>query len=414
MKQLARVTALIVFTLGLVALVWIFSSAVLLFTLSLVVAGAVRPLALRLMQRGMGRSTAYGTVFVAVLVVLGALLVAVVPQLLNELQYVTNDLLRFYDKVLVSWPHGAEWQQTVVQELPSHTVLLDSIAGEQGSGIATTVIGFGSSLFDVLAQLVVAISLSVYWATDQLHFERLWLSLVSPRLRPRARTIWRLVETEMGAYIRSELIQSVLAGIFLGLMYRFIGLPYPALLALWAGVVWLIPWVGVILALVPAALVGWAVSPLATGLAVVATISVFAFMQIWVEPRLYGRTRISPILVLLVLMVMAQYAGILGMLLAPPVAAAIQILGRQLLFKPAVRQVNPELMAQIVDLRSRLATVRLAAQGDQELDSHQALNLFQRVEELIDKSHAMLDTSGMLVEIKEEPAAPSQPAPQAG
>jgi predicted PurR-regulated permease PerM len=47
------------------------------------------------------------------------------------------------------------------------------------------------------------------------------------------------------------------------------------------------------------------------------------------------------VLVVITLMVMAQYAGILGMLLAPPLAAMIQILGRELWFAPARQSRRP-------------------------------------------------------------------------
>ena len=62
MKRLAQVTATIILTIGLVVLLWMFSSAVLLFVMSLVIAGAVRPLVVRLIARGFSRGAAYALV----------------------------------------------------------------------------------------------------------------------------------------------------------------------------------------------------------------------------------------------------------------------------------------------------------------------------------------------------------------
>ncbi len=405
MKQLARVTALVVLTLALVALVWMFSSAVLLFLLSLVVAAAVRPFAVRLMQRGLRRSLAYGIVYALIVVLLASLLVVITPGLLQEIQRASDSALQAYSRILVNWPKGRPWQRKIVPALPPSQALIDTLAGERGSALFGRVLGFSSGLFDVLAQLVVALSLSIYWASDQRRFERLWLSLISAHERPRARTIWRDVEREVGDYVRSEVSQSLLAGVSLGLGYYFIGLPYPILLALWAALGWLIPWVGVLLALIPAVLVAWPLGIVGMIGAALLTIGVFVVMEVWVEPRLYGRSRVSPVLVVIVLMIMAQYAGILGMLLAPPLAAATQILARSLWFRPVPRSQPTALLAQLVDLRTRLAHLRLESSASDEINTPQLQSLFVHTEELLDKTHATLATGGMLVQVVESDAS---------
>ncbi len=348
MKRLAQVTAMIVLTIGLVVLLWMFSSAVLLFVMSLVIAGAVRPLVVRLIARGFSRGAAYALVYVMIFTMLGSLIVVIANGLLNELQRAGDQLLQTYTSIMLRWPNGADWQQRIAAELPTREELLTALAGDQGSTIARGVVGFGTSLFDLLAQLVIVLSLSIYWSIDQEHFERLWLSLINAKHRARARSIWRSVEREVGAYVRSEATQGLLAAIVLGLAFYELGLPYPILLALWAGLAWLIPWVGVVLALIPATLVGLLTGPADAALAAAVTIAVFVGLEVWVEPRLYGRGRVSPVLVVITLMVMAQYAGILGMLLAPPLAALIQILGRELWFSPPAKVLAPDTTAQLI------------------------------------------------------------------
>ena len=68
------------------------------------------------------------------------------------------------------------------------------------------------------------------------------------RRRRAAREVWEAVEIELGAYVRSEAIQSIAAGLLLWTGYRLLGQPYPVLLAIAGAVAWLIPWVGVLLA----------------------------------------------------------------------------------------------------------------------------------------------------------------------
>ncbi|MCZ7672142.1 MAG: AI-2E family transporter [Chloroflexi bacterium] len=74
---------------------------------------------------------------------------------------------------------------------------------------------------------LVILFLSLYWSLDRVRFERLWLSLLPPEQRARARDIWQTIESDLGSYIRSEVAQSLLAGLLLGLGYWALGSPTP-------------------------------------------------------------------------------------------------------------------------------------------------------------------------------------------
>ena len=117
-------------------------------------------------------------------------------------------------------------------------------------------LGITLGAFDLLGQLMIVLVLSVYWSADQEHFKRLWLSLLPFERRARARLIWQTLESGLGAYLRSQVIQTVLAVILLGIGYQVLGLQYPVALALIGAIGWLIPWVGVLLAVIPAAVGG--------------------------------------------------------------------------------------------------------------------------------------------------------------
>ncbi len=397
MKQLARVTATILFTIGLVGLMWMFSAAVLLFLVSLVIASAVRPFAQRLIDRGLNRGVAYGLVYFASFIFFGSLFAVISRGLLSELQRAGDQLLNLYTRITLSWPQGQEWQQTIAGELPSRQELIDYIAGADGTSVVNSIVGFSSGVFDFLAQLVILLSLSTYWAVDQNRFERLWLSLINAKHRQRARTIWRSVELEVGAYVRSEVAQSSLAGISLGIVFELIGLPYPTLLALWIAIAWLVPWVGVLLALIPAVAVGLLVNLPVTLLAGLSTIVIFAILQIWVEPRLYGANRVSPVLVILILMLMAQAFGILGMLIAPPLAATIQILGRELWFsKSSEEQLADTYRNQLHALRERLVTIQTGDITAEVAATAQHQSYIRQIEGLMDQTQAALGSAGML------------------
>src|SRR5690348_16983633 len=127
MKRLAQVTALILLTIALVVTLWMFSSAVMLFLLSLVVAAAVRPFAAPLIARGFNRAAAYSLIFAFCFLFFGGLIALITGRLFNELQLASNRLLDAYNAITINWPRGADWQQRIASELPSRQALIDTL-----------------------------------------------------------------------------------------------------------------------------------------------------------------------------------------------------------------------------------------------------------------------------------------------
>ena len=155
------------------------------------------------------------------------------------------------------WLQGSAIQQALLGRLPPPSKLFEAITGDQGQLVLPALLGITQSITVVVSGVFIILFLSIYWSINQIHFERLWLSLLPSGQRKQARGIWRTVEPDTGAYIRSQVIHSLLAGLLLGLGYWLIGSPYPALLALIGALACLIPVVGPALALI-SVLIGWA------------------------------------------------------------------------------------------------------------------------------------------------------------
>ena len=164
------------------------------------------------------------------------------------------------------------------------------------------ILGFTQGIGGVVSDAFIILFLSLYWSINQIHFERLWLSLLPSGQRKQARGIWRTIELDLGAYIRSEVVQSLLAGLLLGLGYWLLGSPYPALLALIGALAWLIPVVGCALAMILPLLVGLLTSVQLGLTTALYTLVVLIALEVWVEPRLFRRKWDNPILTVVMLL----------------------------------------------------------------------------------------------------------------
>jgi predicted PurR-regulated permease PerM len=223
------------------------------------------------------------------------------------------------------------------------------------------------------------------------HFERLWLSLLAVEKRAPARDIWRLMEAESGRYLRSELVQSIAAGILLNWGFRLLGHPYPVLVAFLGALAWMIPWLGgifTILAAVALALpagvsagaIDW---PMAISCGCF-TLVVLTLLEFYVEPRLFDRSRYNSLLIVLLAIGLTDLFSVLGLLLAPPLAAALQILGERLIAQRTAKA-QPQVLRAELPLRERLVHLRQILEENNE-QRPQLLSLVSRLEGLVQQA----------------------------
>jgi predicted PurR-regulated permease PerM len=131
----------------------------------------------------------------------------------------------------------------------------------------------------------------------------------------------------MGGYLRAVAINMVAVGVATGLACAILGLPSPLLLGLFAGVTAAVPLVGPFLGIVPPALLGFTVSPTYPILVLLVLAIIQAVDANTVIPLVMNRVVALPSLaVVLALLIGGAVAGLVGALLAVPIASAMQVL----------------------------------------------------------------------------------------
>jgi putative permease len=364
-KQIVWLGTAVMTTLLALALLWQFRLVVVYVLLSLALAAALRPLFKRPAGQPLAARLALLLFYLAALGGFIFLLAAGGGAAIRDIQEIAqkaapadaipdlahpmgHDAWR-----LPVWLQGGVLQEALDTRLPPPSQLLAILIGGQGDLVLSTLLGFTQGLFSLISGLLIILFLSVYWSLDQSRFERLWLSLLPPGQRKQMRDIWQTVEADLGLYIRSQAAQTLLAGLLLGLGYWLLGSPYPALLAIIGGLALLIPLVGPLLAIVPPLLLGLLSSVPLSLLTAVYTLIVVMVLKWWIKSRLAQRAEVNPMLTIVILIALADVYGLLGILFAPPLAAACQILWTRLISHRAVSAAA----AQVSDLKERQAAV---------------------------------------------------------
>ena len=357
MTKVMRYTVVVITTLAILLLLWQFGIAIVLFLLSLAVAAALRPLITNLMGSKVSKRLALGIVYSLLVVSIVSFLFFIGPAFLEDLQRASDDFITNYDRAKVEWPQsGSLFQKAMAEQLPPSTDLYQALTSDEGIPALRGIFGIAQNFFSSLGHIAIVIVLSLYWSADQLRFERLGLSFLPSPYHSKALHTWRSIEMGVGAYIRSELVQSILTGLLLWVIYRTLGIPYPTMLAVWGAIVRLIPWFGALIAALPALFIALT-SPSVGLMAAISTMVVVVLLKDIIEPRLFHRHKYSSLLIVLLVISLAEAFGFTGVILAPPLTVAIQIMFKQLYPFPT-STLSQEVSETVANARVRLIDVK--------------------------------------------------------
>ena len=278
---------------------------------------------------GKRRALATFLVFLVVFVVLAAIVTAFVVPLANEGTKVANQLPGQITAAkagrgpigdLLQRAHVLQWVQDNQDKIKSFAAGLTAPAASIVSGVASGLIGLVTVI--VLAYLIVLEGPMLVDAT---------VALFAPATGERMRRVGADCAKSVTGYISGNLLISLICGALTYVVLLILGVPFAGLIGLFVGIADLLPLVG--------ATIGGAVAVLAGFLhSTTAGIWVLVFFVVYqqlenhlLQPLIFARTvQLNPLTVIVAILIAAELMGMLGALLAIPVASMIQVILRDI------------------------------------------------------------------------------------
>jgi predicted PurR-regulated permease PerM len=315
-------------TFGLVEL-FLRSKAVLIVVgLALFIAVGLDPVVSWLTRRGWPRWAAVVVVLFSVAAVIGIFLATAIPPLtaqttalvqkvptyVKELQNHNSELGKLNDKYQI---------QSKV------TTLLQS----KGSSLAGGVLGAGELVLSTFSELLGVIVLTIYFLAGLPSIKLFFYRLIPHSRRPRVILITDQITVKVGGYVLGNVLTSAIAGVGTTIWMIIFGIPYPALLGLLVAILDLIPVIG-------STVGGFIVTLIALTVSLPVAVATLAFYIVYrlaedylIVPRIMGRTVELPAVVSLVAVLLGGVLlGIVGALIAIPVAAGIRVILNEVTF----------------------------------------------------------------------------------
>jgi predicted PurR-regulated permease PerM len=305
----------------------------------LVLPPGLSPRRLTLLPRGMPRLLAISVVYLILGLLLGFVMTWLVPvvqkefhalvgnlgPLLTRLENLLHDLLlRFEQHFPNSLPPWLDPEHFRLAEL---AIEMQRIAPDLvltgGTGLFTS---FMTALGLVAAFLLVPL-LTFYILMDAGRYRKGFLHLIPPHRRAEAQVLMNRIDGTLGRYIRGQLIVIFSVTITITVALELLGVEYALLIGLFAGVTEVIPYAGVVMGLIPAFLIALLKGGLWFAILVVVVMEIIHWLQGHiVVPAVMGHSvNLPPLTVMMALLAGFELGGIMGMVVAIPLAGIARV-----------------------------------------------------------------------------------------
>ncbi len=313
---------LILAALWILAQVWV---ALFEVFLGILIALALIPVVGRLERRGMTRNAAVAVVVGGSIAALALVISLVVPR-------AVADARDFWDNLPEYVANGLSWLEGPQPDAYNRAVEWAERQKEGGTG-NFDVRGYldtGASVLTGLANALVVFVIATYVLLDRDYRIIRWA--VRDLSESTQRRVWRsipAVTQVVSGYILGQGLICICFGVFSFIVLTVLGVPSALILALIALFADAIPMIGIIIATVPAVVLALTQSTTAGLIVLVSFIAYQQFENYILSPRIFGRTlQISPLAILIAILIGQEVFGILGIILALPIAASIPALER--------------------------------------------------------------------------------------
>ena len=313
-------TALLV-VLGFV-FVFLIRNVLFLIFISILLATSIEPLVNRLRRGPFSRGAGILVIYTVIMAVLAGIVILTIPPLLDE-----------GTRAMAGLSDQQKTDEAIRQNLGSGTV--GNIAMSAYHSVREVIsnpkavesgLSVGLTVFEIIFSAVTVFVIAFYWLSERPIIKRVIFSFIKEEKRSRGRQLWDSVEEKLGSWVRGQLVLMLFI-FFMGLIgYTVIGLKFAFALAVFAGIAELVPLVGPYIGGAPAILIALTQSPTLAVLVAVFIVVIQLIEGNILVPRIMEKAvGVSPLTVIVGILIGSTLYGILGALLAVPIAAAIQV-----------------------------------------------------------------------------------------
>ncbi len=299
------------------------------FLFAILIAYILYPLVVAVEKRGSSRIVAILVVYAIFGVLVGVTFWLVMPNLLRDLEGVARRIpeqasqLEGLGQGALGFFRNMQLPATIRDGL---AIVMERIQVAT-EALAGRLMQMLASAFTHIISLLISPVLAFYLLRDHHAMRESALRYIPAKHRGDALYIMKEINYALNGFFRGQILVCIFVGLFIYGGLYFLGIPYALFIGLLAGLFDIIPYFGPILGFVPAAALALTKSPLTVLWVLILFVAANQIENAIISPKLIGdRVGLHPLVVILAVFVGADLMGIIGMLVAIPIAAMIRVI----------------------------------------------------------------------------------------
>jgi len=262
-------------------------------------------------------------IYVALFGVISLLLVLLIPAIVQQIGDIANNFPDYYSRISSELVNLQDFKLThnFVANLESSLQNLRTDLGSATGGILSTL----STIFGSLIALIGVMVITFYLIIEEQAMRRFLQSIVPPKYLSRLSGILDAIQQKMGMWLRGQLVLSLVIFLVTFIGLTILGVKNALVLALFAGIMEFIPYIGSTIGAIPAVFFGFA-EAIWLGIAVIGFyILVQQLENNLLVPKIMQKSvGLNPLVIIIVMLIGAKVAGIVGVLMAVPAVLIFQ------------------------------------------------------------------------------------------
>ncbi|MHB8629388.1 MAG: AI-2E family transporter [Aggregatilineales bacterium] len=354
-QQVFRNTLIVIATFVAAYVVYQSVHILVVMLIAIIVASAVRPAVVWLVRHHFARALAALVVYGILGISLFTLSALIIPPITSQFAgYLTND--QSLPNQLIS---AQTWIETTASTLTGTQVkLFDPEKIRQASSdiinqVVTSLPTLAGGIGGLFGDFILVVIIGLYWLTARDQALDFVMGLFSMGRQSTIETITTEIEDSLGNYTRGIIMVAAFVGIANFIILSLFHVPSAATLGFIMGITTILPLVGGYIGAGISTLLALLSSPVNALIALGSFVAVQQVENHFLTPRVMSRSvGLNPILIILFLFVGAQLGGVVGALIAVPIAGTIMVLVRHLIIEPRKNQALPQIVEGGVLLES--------------------------------------------------------------
>lgn len=311
-----------VFIVLFLVLLYLVRQVLFILLFAIIIASAVSPFGNWLDRKKFPRLLGILILYLTVFVLVVFILTLTIPFISQEVGQLTEDLPRFIARITASL-EAIKGESRVFDIIGELRGLLDGLSQFlQESG--RSAVGFIISIFGGIISFLGIIVISFYLSVMKGGINTFLESVIPDKYESYVLGLWHRSEKKLGQWFQAQLLLSLIIGLLTFVGLSFLNVKFALALAVIAMVLELVPNVGPVLAAIPAVAFGFFQSTSLGLWVIILYVVIQQFENHVLTPLILGKTLgINPVVVIIALLVGFNLGGILGMILAVPMATVI-------------------------------------------------------------------------------------------